>query len=168
VPPLVHTLLTVYSANSLGVDQVLYLSIQGHKSADKALRNSNIKAKGYANLNALVKEWTRSDEFAAIKAAIDARATALPIFLPATDNGSVSPPPALPPMPCEGIASTPPGWRGNLDPTLVHYAPLLPTNERCIPVLAGISKRDPGTPTPLSLPSRLELAPAPNGTLPVM
>jgi tRNA-dihydrouridine synthase 2 len=132
------------------------------------LRNAIIKAKGYANLDALVKDWTGSEEFDAIKVAINARATAPPILLPATDDGSVSsPPPALLPKSCEDIVSTPPGWRGNPDPTVVHDAPLLPANERRIPVPAGISKRDPGTPTPLALPPRTELASVLNGTLPV-
>ena len=128
-----------------------------------------IKAKGYADLDALVKDWTGSDEFAAIKAAIDTRATAPPILLPATDESVSSPPPAsLPPKSCEETMSTPPGWRGNPDPAVVHDAPLLPANERRIPVPAGISKRDPGTPTPLALPPRPEPASAPNAPLPVM
>jgi tRNA-dihydrouridine synthase 2 len=140
---------------------------KGRKSANKALRNAIIKAKGYVDLDALVKDWIGSDEFNAIKAAIDARATAPPILLPASD-GSISPPPALLPKSCEETASTPPGWRGNPDPVVVHGAPLLPANERRIPVPAGISKRDPGTPTPLALPPRTEPASVLNGILPVM
>jgi tRNA-dihydrouridine synthase 2 len=100
---------------------------KGRKTANKALRNAIIKANGYADLNALVKDWTGSDEFDAIKAAIDARVTAPPILLPATDHGSISPPPALLPKSCEETASTPPGWRGNPDPAVVHDAPLLPS-----------------------------------------
>jgi hypothetical protein len=141
---------------------------KGRKTANKALRNAIIKAKGYANLDALVKDWTGSDEFDAIKAAIETRVTAPPILLPASDHGSISPPPALLPKSSEEIVSTPPGWRGNPDPEVVHDAPFLPTNERRIPIPAGISKRDPGTPTPLALPPRTEPASAPNGVLPVM
>ena len=144
--------------------------LKSRKSANKALRNTIIKAKGYSDLDALVKDWTGKDEFAAIKTSIDARTTAPPILLPATDDdGSVSSPaPAsqlLSTKSCEEIVSTPPGWRGNPDPAVVHDAPLLPTNERRIPVPAGISKRDSGTPTPFRLPPRTELV---NGTLPVM
>ncbi|KAF8256780.1 hypothetical protein EI94DRAFT_1774852 [Lactarius quietus] len=144
---------------------------KGRKSANKALRSAVIKAKSYADLDALVKDWTGSDEFAAIKAAIDARATAAPILHPATDDDTISSPPSasqLPPRSCEGIVGTPTGWRGNPDPAVVHDAPLLPANERRIPVPAGILKRDPGTPTPLALPRRLEHAPASNVSLPVM
>ena len=147
--------------------------LKSRKPANKALRNAVIKAKGHADLDALVKDWTGGEEFAAIKTSIDARATARPILLPATDNdGSISSPSPgsqlLSTKSCEDIVSTPPGWRGNPDPAVVHDAPLLPTNERRIPVPAGISKRDPGTPTPLALPPRTELASVVNGTLPVM
>ncbi|KAN0136038.1 hypothetical protein V8E53_006199 [Lactarius tabidus] len=87
---------------------------KGRKSANTALRNA-------------ITDWTGSNEFDAIKAVIDARATAPPILLPVTDDGSVSsPPPALLPKSCEEIVSTPPGWRGNPDPTVIHGAPLLP------------------------------------------
>jgi tRNA-dihydrouridine synthase 2 len=141
---------------------------KGRKSANKALRNAIIKAKGYADLDALVKDWTGSDELDVIKAAIETRATAPPILLPASDDGSISPPPALPLKSCEEIVSTPPGWRGNPDPAVVHGAPLLPTNERRIPVPAGISKRDSGTPTPLALPPSTEHVSVSNGILPVM
>ena len=113
-----------------------------------------------------MKDWTGSDEYFAIKAAIDVRATAPPILLPATDDTLSSPPP--PPKSCEETISTPPGWRGNPDPAVVHDAPLLPPNEHRIPVPAGISKRDPGTPTPLTLPLRPEPAPATNAILPIM
>ncbi|KAF8260961.1 hypothetical protein EI94DRAFT_1811019 [Lactarius quietus] len=131
------------------------------KSANKALCTAVIKAKSYADLDALVKDLTGSDEFAAIKAAIDARATAPPILLPATDDDTISSaPPAsqLPPKSCEEIVSTPPRWRGNHDPAVIHDAPLLPANDRRIPAPASISKRDPGTPTPLALPPMPELA----------
>ncbi|KAH9019096.1 hypothetical protein EDB84DRAFT_1275961 [Lactarius hengduanensis] len=143
---------------------------KGRKTANKTLRNAIIKGKGYADLDALVKDWTGSDEFAAVKAAIDARATAPPVLLPAKDDTISSPPPAsqLPPKSSEETVSTPPGWRGNPDPAVVHDAPLLPANEHRILVPAGISKRDPGTPTPLALPPRPEPAPAPNAPLPVM
>ena len=68
--------------------------LKSRKSADKALRNVIIKAKGYSDLDALVKDWTGGNEFAAIKTSIEARATAPPILLPATDDdGSVSSPP---------------------------------------------------------------------------
>ena len=91
-----------------------------------------------------MKPWTGSDEFAAIKAAIDARATVAPVLLPADQN---TPPPE------EGTEETitPPGWRGNPDPAVVHDAPLLPANENRIVVPVGVSKQDPGTPTPLAL-----------------
>jgi hypothetical protein len=52
-----------------------------------------IKAKGYADLDALVEPWTGSDEFAAIKAAIDVRASAPPFLLPADE--STPPPPSM-------------------------------------------------------------------------
>ncbi|KAN0136053.1 hypothetical protein V8E53_006214, partial [Lactarius tabidus] len=55
---------------------------RGRRSANKALRNAIIEAKSYADFAALVKDWTGSDESAAIKASIDARATAPPILLP--------------------------------------------------------------------------------------
>ncbi|KAF8257125.1 hypothetical protein EI94DRAFT_1760534 [Lactarius quietus] len=122
---------------------------KGRKSANKALRSAVIKAKSYADLDALVKDWAGSDEFAAIKAAIDARATAPPILLPASDGDTTSslpPVSQLPPKSYEEIVSTPPGWRGNPDPAVIHDAPLLPTNERRIPP---------------------EPAPAPNAPLPV-
>ena len=105
--------------------------------------------------------------FAPIKTSIDARATAPPILLPTTDDdGSVSSQP-LSTKSCEEIVSTPPGWRRNPDLAVVYDAPLL-ANKRRIPVPAGISKRDPGTPTPLALPPRTELVSVFNGTLPVM
>ena len=47
--------------------------------------------------------------------------------------------------------TTPPDWRGNPDPAVVYDAPLLPTNERLVVIPAGVSKQDPGTPTPLAL-----------------
>ncbi|KAH9984062.1 hypothetical protein BJV74DRAFT_878791 [Russula compacta] len=124
---------------------------KGRKSANKALREAVIKAKGYANLDALVEPWTGSDEFAAIKAAIDARATSPPVLLPADQSKSTLPP--LPPEP-EGETTTPPEWRGNPDPAVVHDAPLLPANEHRITIPAGVSKQDPGTPTPLALSER--------------
>ena len=68
--------------------------LKSRKSANEALRNAIIKAKGYSDLDALVKDWTGGEEFAAIKTSIEARATAPPILLPATDDdGSVSSPP---------------------------------------------------------------------------
>ena len=139
------------------------------KSSNKALRNAVIKAKGYSDLDALVKNWTGGDVLAPIKTSIDARATAPPILLPTTDDdGSVSsPPPAsqlLSTKSCEEIVSTPPGWRRNPDPAVVYDAPLL-ANKRRIQVPAGISKRDPGTPTPLALPPRTELVSVFNGTV---
>jgi tRNA-dihydrouridine synthase 2 len=153
-------LLTEYSDNIWMTTTTFYISqFKGCKSANKALRNAIIKAKGYADLDALVKDWTGNKEFTAVKAVIDAHTTAPPTLL-ASDDGSISLPPGLLPKSCEEIVSTPPGWRGNPDPAVT---PLLPANERRTPVPAGISKRDPGTPTPLDLPSRPELAPAPNG-----
>jgi len=53
---------------------------KGHKSANKKLHKAVIKAKGYADLDALVESWTGSDEFVAIKAVIDARASAPPSY----------------------------------------------------------------------------------------
>ncbi|KAN0136043.1 hypothetical protein V8E53_006204 [Lactarius tabidus] len=145
---------------------------KGRKSANKALRNAAIKPVGYADLDALVKDWTGNDEFDAIKAAIDARATAPPILLPAAEDDTISsPPPAshqLLPKSCGRDGEKAPGWHGNSDPAVVHGAPLLPTNERRIPVPAGIPKRDPGTPTPFALPSRTDPASVSNGTLPIM
>ena len=88
--------------------------MKSRKSSNKALRNAVIKAKGYADLDALVKNWTGCDEFTAIKTSIDARATAPPILLPATDDdGSISSPPLasqlLSTKSCEEVVSTPPG-----------------------------------------------------------
>ena len=113
-----------------------------------------IKAKGYTDLDALVEPWTGSDEFAAIKVAIDARASAHPVLLPAEEN--------TPPLPStllfEGeeatmamATTTPPDWRGNPDPAAVYDTPLLPAHEQRVPIPAGVSKQDPGTPTPLAL-----------------
>jgi hypothetical protein len=51
------------------------------------------------------------------------------------------------------ITTTPPDWRGNPDPAAVYDAPLLPANERLVMIPAGVSKQDPGTPTPLALSS---------------
>jgi len=103
-----------------------------------------MKAKGYADLDALVEPWTGSGEFAAIEAAIEARATTSPVLLPADEC-------TPPPLPDEQTVMTPPEWRGNPDPAAVHDAPLLPANEHRIMIPAGVSKRDPGTPTPLAL-----------------
>lgn len=123
-----------------------------------------IKAKGYADLGALVEPWTGSDEFAAIKAALDARASAPPVLLPA-DESTPSPPVLLSDR--KGTTTTtvtPPEWRGNPDPAVVYDAPLLPTNEHRVMIPAGVSKQDPGTPTPLALSGTV---PVPK-TLPVM
>jgi len=116
-----------------------------------------IKAKGYADLDALVESWTGSDEFAAIKAAIDARASAPPVLLPA-DEGTTPPPSMLlsvgeeaTTMIATTATTTPPDWRGNPDPSVVYDAPLLPANEQLAMIPAGVSKQDPGTPTPLAL-----------------
>lgn len=116
-----------------------------------------IKAKGYADLDALVEPWTGSDEFAAIKAAIDGRASAPPFLLPADE--STPPPPSMLLSEGEGATmtmattatTTPPDWRGNPDPAVVYDAPLLPANEQLVMIPAGVSKQDPGTPTPLTL-----------------
>jgi len=118
---------------------------KGPKSANKARRAAVIKAKGYDDLDALVGPWTGSDELAVIQAAIDARATTPPVLPPPDES--------TPPSPRaeEEITTTPPGWRGNPDPTVVHDAPLLPANEHRLMIPAGVSKRDPGTPTPISL-----------------
>ena len=119
---------------------------KGRKSANKALREAVIKAKGYDDLDSLAEPWTGSDEFAAIKAAIDARATVLLVLLPADET-------TPPPRPGEEIetTTTPPGWRGNPDPAVIHDAPRLPANEHRVAIPAGVSKEDPGTPTPLCL-----------------
>jgi len=127
---------------------------KGRKSANKKLREAVIKAKGYADLDALVEPWTGSDEFVAIKAALDARASAPPVLLP-TDESTPPPPPVLP-SEGEGATmtttmTTPPEWRGNPDPAVVYDAPLLPANEHRVMIPAGVSKQDPGTPTPLAL-----------------
>jgi hypothetical protein len=102
-----------------------------------------------------VEPWTGSDEFAAIKAAIDVRATAPPVLLPIDE---LTPPPSTSPQaPPKDMATmattttTPPEWRGNPDPAAVYDAPLLPANEHRITIPAGVSKQDPGTPTPLAL-----------------
>ena len=108
-----------------------------------------MKAKGYADLDALVGSWTGSDELAAIKMAIDARATAPPVLLPVDDL--VTPPPPAPSEDVTTTTTTPPGWRGNPDPAVVYDAPLLPANEHRMTIPAGVSKQDPGTPTPLAL-----------------
>ena len=47
--------------------------------------------------------------------------------------------------------TTPPDWRGNPVPAVVYDAPLLPSNEQRVMIPAGVSKQDPGTPTPLAL-----------------
>jgi hypothetical protein len=123
-----------------------------------------IKAKGYADLGALVEPWTGSDEFAAIKAALDARASAPPVLLPADES---TPPPPVLLSDRKGTTTTtvtPPEWRGNPDPAVVYDAPLLPTNEHRVMIPAGVSKQDPGTPTPLALSGTV---PVPK-TLPVM
>ena len=123
----------------------------------------------------LVKDQTGSGEpeFAEIKAATHARAvTPQTLLLATNDDRSVPLPPLalqlLSTKSCEKIVSTPPGWRGNPDPKVVHNATVLPTNERRIPEPAGISKRDPRTLTLLALPPRTELASIVNGSLPVM
>jgi hypothetical protein len=101
-----------------------------------------------------VKPWTGSDVFSVIKAAIDARAIAPPLLIPADDF--LTPPPSVPPRALsEDVTTTttitPSGWRGNPDPTVVHDAPLLPANEHRMTIPAGVSKQDPGTPTPIAL-----------------
>ncbi|KAH9988202.1 hypothetical protein BJV77DRAFT_1061460 [Russula vinacea] len=128
---------------------------KGRKSANKKLREAVVKAKGYADLDALVGPWTGSDEFAAIKAALDARASAPPVLHPADE--STPPPPPVPSSEGEETTmttttmTTPPEWRGNPDPAVVYDAPLLPANEHRVMIPAGVSKRDPGTPTPIAL-----------------
>ena len=133
----------------------------GRKSANKKLREAVIKAKGYADLDALVEPWSGSEEFAVIKAAIDERASAPPVLLPAEES---TPPPSSK-LQSEGeetmtmtmttmattATTTPPDWRGNPDPAVVYDAPLLPANEKLVMIPAGVSKQDPGTPTPLAL-----------------
>lgn len=144
---------------------------KGRKSANKKLREAVIKAKGYADLDALVEPWTGSDEFAAIKTVIDARASTPPVLLPADE----STPPPLSMLLSEGegattttatttTTTTPPDWRGNPDPAVVYGAPLLPANERLVMIPAGVSKQDPGTPTPLALSGPVPVAKA----LPIM
>ncbi|KAI0296327.1 hypothetical protein B0F90DRAFT_1819999 [Multifurca ochricompacta] len=59
---------------------------KARKSANKALREAVIKAKGYTDLDALVGTWTGDEEFTAIKASIEARATAPPILLPLSED----------------------------------------------------------------------------------
>ncbi|KAI9510786.1 hypothetical protein F5148DRAFT_1176466 [Russula earlei] len=119
------------------------------KSSNKALRAAVIKAKGYSDLGALVGPWTGSDEFASIKAAIDARTTTPPFSLPA-DESTPSPPE-------EDTTTTPSGWRGNPDPAVVYEAPLLPANECRLMVPAGVSRQDPGTPTPITFSTAVPL-----------
>ncbi|KAI0294696.1 hypothetical protein B0F90DRAFT_1670397 [Multifurca ochricompacta] len=126
---------------------------KARKSANKALREAVIKAKGYTDLDALVGTWTGDEEFTAIKASIEARATAPPILLPLSEDT------LQPQSQSQGSATssggdeisttiTPSGWRGNPDPTVVNDAPFLPANEHRIHIPAGVSKQDPGTPTP--------------------
>lgn len=109
----------------------------------------------------LVEPWTGSDEFAAIKAAVNARASAPPVLLPADES---TPPSSEGDQTTMTMTMTTPPWRGNPDPTVVYNAPLLPANEQRIMIPAGVSKQDPGTPTPLALSGPI---PVPN-ILPVM
>ena len=67
-----------YSAKTLDNHQPLYLAVLG-QSAKNALRN----AKGYADLSALVQDWTDNDKMATIKASTATRATVPHILPPA-------------------------------------------------------------------------------------
>ncbi|KAN0136046.1 hypothetical protein V8E53_006207 [Lactarius tabidus] len=139
-----HSFLSLVDTFILSYLRLFCISqLKGRKSADRALLNALINAESYADLDALVKDWAGIDEFAAIKASTDARVAAPPILLPVMDDET---------------ASTALGWHGNPNPTAVHDAPPLPTNERRIHVSAGISKWDLGTPTPLALAPRTEPA----------
>ncbi|KAI0275475.1 hypothetical protein BC834DRAFT_947463 [Gloeopeniophorella convolvens] len=129
-----------YLDNYWGSTKFCISQFKGRKTANKALREAVIKAKGYSDLDSIVESWTGSEELASIKAVIDARAVSPPVLLPASD--------VVPPLD-ENV--TPPGWRGNPDPEVVYNAPLLPANEHRIAIPAGVSKQDPGTPTPSGL-----------------
>ncbi|KAH9973358.1 tRNA-dihydrouridine synthase 2 [Lactifluus volemus] len=125
---------------------------KGRKSANKALREAVVKAKGYSDLDALVKPWTGSNVFSVIRAAIDARAMSPPVLIPADDFLTPPPPSVLPLAELTTTTTiTPSGWRGNPDPTVIYDAPLLPANEHRMTIPAGVSKQDPGTPTPIPL-----------------
>ncbi|KAH9955692.1 hypothetical protein BC827DRAFT_1158125 [Russula dissimulans] len=69
-----------------------------------------------------------------------------PSYHPQSPDESTPPPPAE-----EETTTATPGWWGNPDPTVIHDAPLLPANEHRLMIPAGVSKRDPGTRTPISL-----------------
>ncbi len=99
----------------------------------------------------LVEPWTGSDEFAAIKAAVNARASAPPVLLPADESTPPSSEGDQTTMTMTTMTMTTPPRRGNPDPAVVYNAPLLPTNEQRVMIPAGVSKQNPGTPTPLAL-----------------
>ena len=69
-----------YLDNKWASTKSCVLQFKGRKSANKKLHEAVIKAKGYADLDALVESWTGSDEFVATKAVIDARASAPPSY----------------------------------------------------------------------------------------
>ncbi|KAI9460633.1 hypothetical protein BJY52DRAFT_1222720 [Lactarius psammicola] len=136
---------------------------KGRKSINKVLRNTISKAKGYADLEALVQDWIYDDKFAADKPTID---TARPYY------------PSLPPRQTHHLLAAatqvirrdgaPPQTGENPYPAVVHDAPLLLTNEYRALVPADVLKQDQGTPTTLILSPRPEPALAPNAPLPVM
>ncbi|KAH9003960.1 hypothetical protein EDB86DRAFT_3099329 [Lactarius hatsudake] len=120
------------SLNNHGRRQSLVAS-KGSKSANKALRNAITKAKGYADLNALLSST---------------RAIVPPVLHTATEDTISQPPPKS----REETENT--LKRGNSYPRVIHDAPLLSTDESRILILADVFETGPRTPTPLTPPLR--------------
>ncbi|KAI0063677.1 FMN-linked oxidoreductase [Artomyces pyxidatus] len=145
-----------WASTKFCVSQFKGTHVDTTKADGIAVRNAVVKARSYDDLDALIGPWTGADDFAAIAAAIDARATNPPILLPA--DAPVTPPVSLAAAAAMHYATTvtPPGWRGNPEPALVFDAPLLPAEGR-VPVPAGVSGHDASTPTPAPKPVALEV-----------
>ncbi|THH13675.1 hypothetical protein EW146_g6566 [Bondarzewia mesenterica] len=128
------------------------------KANGKTLRDALVKSKGYADLDATIGSWNGEEEYAEIVKAIEARAQNSPILLPAeteprADVDNVTPSPSGETASQDPSAFiTPPEWRGNPEPAVVHGAPLAPSNEKRTAVPASVSGRDETTPTPLPVP----------------
>ncbi|KAI0053475.1 FMN-linked oxidoreductase [Auriscalpium vulgare] len=135
------------------VSQFKGARISSSKSAATAVRTAVIKARGYEELDDVISGWTGAEEFRAIEEAIARRASGPPLVMPAelAPSAHATTPDAEPEQP--RVLDTPAEWRGNPDRSVVHDAPLLPTNERRATVPAGVSGHDEATPTPAPLVS---------------
>ncbi|KAA1478065.1 FMN-linked oxidoreductase [Dentipellis sp. KUC8613] len=133
------------------------------KAQGRAVRDAVVKAHGYADVDALFAPWTGAEVFEDIKRTVEARGKGEPMLLPAEDFTPPAPSSqaesdiASTPAPSSQNAAkpdtkTPPDWRGNPEPAVVHDAPLGPVNERRRLVPSGVTRQDAATPTPTPMP----------------